>query len=78
MIQSEKTRTIPEHRLSEIHLVGQRHDQPKRAILALLNIREDHISDSQEEVKGGGEADGQAYGQPPLWEELQWGVLQLC
>lgn len=60
-----------------IYLVGQRDDHPKRAILVLHNIRVDHIPDKQVEVKGGSEADGQAYGQPPLWEELQWDIFQL-
>lgn len=61
-----------------IYLVGQGHDHPERAILVLLNVREDHVPDDQVQVEDGGEADCQAHGQPPFWEELQWGVLQLA
>lgn len=61
-----------------IYLVGQGHNHPERAILVLLNIRVDHVPDDQVEVEDGGEADGQAYGKPPLWEKLQWGVFQLA
>lgn len=61
-----------------IYLVGQGHDHPERAILVLHNVRVDHVPDEQVEVEDGGEAQCQAYGQPPLWEELQRGVLQLA
>lgn len=61
-----------------IYLVGQGHDHPERDVFVILDVGEDHVPDEQVEVEDGHEADGQAYGQPPFWEELQRGVLQLA